>query len=316
VSAVTSPCACGTESYRHEALFYAGIDGFLEGIVPFLRQGVRAGEPVLVVVSARKIALLRAALGDDAGHVRFADMAEVGANPARIIPAWREFVSEHAGRPMRGVGEPIYPERSDAEMTECHRHEALLNLAFADTPGFRLLCPYDTTALPETVIREASRTHPHLLDGAEPHPSPRYAGDEAIAAPFDDPLPKPTGAFGALAFETDTLGEVRRYVAEHAEPALESAERVEDLVLAVSEIATNSVRHGGGTGVLRVWTDGDTLVCEIRDRGAIIDPLAGRVVPAAAQLDGRGLWLANQVCDLVQVRAFADGGVVRLHMRR
>src|SRR5919205_298096 len=99
--------------FRHEALFYAGRDDFVRRTAEFLRDGVEAGEPALVVVGAAKIALLREELGDAAGSVQFADMAEVGANPARITPAWRDFVTRQAptGRHLRGVGEPIWPER-------------------------------------------------------------------------------------------------------------------------------------------------------------------------------------------------------------
>jgi anti-sigma regulatory factor (Ser/Thr protein kinase) len=307
----------GHTDYRHEALFYAGLDGFLDGVVPFIRDGVAAGEPVLVVVSDEKIARLREALADDASEVMFAPMREVGANPARIIPAWREFISEHGagGAAVRGVGEPIHPERGAAELVECHRHEALLNLAFADTPGFWLLCPYDTDDLPAEVLREAARNHPFVCEGAEHGDSPLFPGHDAIAEPFAEPLPRPAGPFDALAFDLTTLGEVRNYVAEHAERVGLAADRAEGVVLAVSELATNSVRHGGGAGVLRVWSERGTFICEVRDRGAITDPLAGRIAPEATQVDGRGLWLANQLCDLVQVRAFADGGAVRVHVR-
>ena len=88
------------------------------------------------------------------------------------------------------------------------------------------------------------------------------------------------------------------------------------LVLAANEVATNSVRHGGGGGIIRLWQTEDALLCEIHDTGHIEDPLVGRVRPAPEQLGGHGLWMANQVCDLVQVRTFPGGNVVRLHMRR
>jgi anti-sigma regulatory factor (Ser/Thr protein kinase) len=315
---LAAPGSVGPTGYRHEAFFYAGIDGFVEGIVPFIRDGVAAGEPVLVVVSSEKIRRLREALGDDAEQVLFAEMEYVGANPARIIPAWREFIAEHGGpgRSVRGVGEPIHPDRSADELAECHRHEALLNLAFADTPGFWLLCPYDTTGLPEEVLHEATRTHPYVADGDEHRESDLYLGEDAIAAPFGDPLPRPPGAFNAFAFDAETLSVIRRFVADHAAEAGLPEDRIADLVVAMSEIATNSVRYGGGTGVLRTWTEGDTFICEVRDRGGVVDPLAGRVQPSPTQIDGRGLWLANQLCDLVQVRAFATGGAVRVHVRR
>ena len=62
-------------------------------------------------------------------------------------------------------------------------------------------------------------------------------------------------------------------------------------------------------------TAGEMLVSEVMDRGLIEDPLAGRRRPVPGQVGGHGLWLANQVCDLVQVRATPGGNVVRMHMR-
>ena len=89
----------------------------------------------------------------------------------------------------------------------------------------------------------------------------------------------------------------------------------DDFVLAVDEVATNSVLYGGGKGVLRCWESDGVLMCEVRDRGRIKDPLVGRIRPAVDDVNGRGLWIANQVCDLVQVRSDTSGSVVRLHMR-
>src|SRR6266576_1996284 len=154
-------------AFRHEALFYTGRKGFLEGTVPFIAQAVAQDEAVLVVVGAEKIELLRDALASDADGVQFADMAEVGRNPARIIPAWRDFVNRHIGpgRRLRGIGEPISADRSEAALAECHRHESLLNLAFADSGDWWLLCPYDVTSLPADVIHEAQRTHPYIVQG-------------------------------------------------------------------------------------------------------------------------------------------------------
>src|SRR5262245_41742082 len=126
---------------------YAGEHRLVDGVTAFLRDGIAAEEPTLVVLGAPKNAALKEALGPDAERVRFADMDAVGANPARIIPAWREFVDANPGQRLRGIGEPIWAARSDAGMSECHRHEGLLNVAFADTPGFWLVCPYDTTTL-------------------------------------------------------------------------------------------------------------------------------------------------------------------------
>jgi len=301
-------------TFRHEALLYAGMDEFVEATLPFIRDGVAASEPILVVVGARKIAALTAQLGADAGCVNFKDMAEVGANPARIIPAWNEFVEAHrgAGRPFRGIGEPIYPERSATELIECQRHEALLNVAFDGGPGWRLLCPYDTMALPPDVIEEAHRSHPYL---ARDH---TYATSSLYAewVPFAAPLPEPPAMRATLTFNGTGLRPVRRLVSTLAARAGFTSGPIADLVLAVNEVAANSLHHGGGVGTLGVWRDGDVLVCEIRDSGHFNDPLADRRRPAPGNDGGRGLWLANQLCDLVQVRSLETGTTVRLHKHR
>src|SRR5690349_3981669 len=41
----------------------------------------------------------------------------------------------------------------------------------------------------------------------------------------------------------------------------------DDLVLAVDELAANSLRHGGGHGELRLWTDEGAVVAEVEDGG-------------------------------------------------
>ena len=297
--------------FGHAALFYAGEREFAEGALEFIRPGVGAGEPVMVVVSAEKIRLLGGALGDDAAAVQFHDMAAVGENPARIIPAWRDFADGHAG-PVRGIGEPIWPGRSDAELAECHRHESLLNLAFADRAEFSLVCPYDTAGLAADVVAAARHTHPLVVAEGE---SGDYAGLDAIAAPFGEPLPDPPVPPAELAFADAELGVVRRFVASHAAAAGVARGRSEDLQLAVTEVAGNSLKHGGGAGLLRLWTEPGALVCEVRDPGRMDKPLAGRERPAEGQLGGYGLWLCNQLCDLVQLRTTPAGNVVRMHLR-
>jgi anti-sigma regulatory factor (Ser/Thr protein kinase) len=310
--------AAPMEKFVHEAFLYSDEEEFVDGTVAFIEDGVADGEPVLVVLSAEKIERLRTALNGSADHVLFADMAGVGANPARIIAAWQQFVLEYGadGQPVRGIGEPVWAERKAHELAECQRHEELLNLAFADAPAFRLLCPYDTRALDESVIEEALRSHPYVSDGREPTESAQYRGLDQISAPFDRPLSEPPATAEELRFDMDTLPDVRGLVHRLAGAAAIEPARINSLVLSVNEIATNSVRHAGGKGILKVWEDGDALVCEVTDTGRIEEPLVGRRRPELDQPNGRGLWLANQLCDLVQVRAFENGGTVRIYMSR
>ncbi len=79
-------------------------------------------------------------------------MTQLGSNPARIIPAWRDFLDEHPGTPVRGVGEPIWGGRRPAEIVECQLHEALLNVAISPATPLWLRCPYDATQLAESVL--------------------------------------------------------------------------------------------------------------------------------------------------------------------
>ncbi|HET7170450.1 MAG TPA: anti-sigma factor RsbA family regulatory protein [Gaiellales bacterium] len=304
-------------TFRHEALLYAGEDEFVARIEPFVREGLAGGEAVMVAVPGGKIRRLRERLEPDAGRVAFADMDEIGANPARIIQAWHEFATPHlaAGRPVRGVGEPVSAARSADELVECQRHEDLLNVAFDPGPGWTLVCPYDTTALAPAVIAECRRSHPHVHEAGAAGRSPEYRGLDAIAAPFDAPLPPPEAEPDELAFTLSGLSGVRRHVAAVA-AAAGLGERCEDLVIAAHEVAANSVRHGGGAGVLRMWWTDAGAACEIRDAGFISEPLVGRLRPPVTAIGGKGIWLANQLCDLVQVRSSPSGTTVRLRMHR
>ena len=306
-------------AFRHEALLYAGDDDFVTSTGSFIRDGLTNDEPTLVVVSAKKIAMLKDSLGRDAQAVLFADMNNVGMNPARIIPAWRDFVAEHGvdGRRLRGIGEPIWKGRGPAELVESQRHEALLNVAFAGGQAWYLLCPYDTESLEPEVVEEAFRSHPftsHSSNGKAE--SPHYVGLEVESVPFDAPLPEPLGEPPEFTFQMGPMGGLRRLVAWHALDAGLSSAKTSDLVLAVTEVAGNSLKHGGGEGVLRIWQDPATLYCEVRDNGYIRQPLVGREKPSLDTESGRGLWLVNQLCDLVQVRTNESGTVVRLHMNR
>ena len=299
--------------YRHEAFLYSGLPEFLSGTTSFIRRAVNARDPVLVVVSSEKVGLLRERLGDESEHVDFADMAEVGDNPARIIAVWQDFVASHPGaRQLWGVGEPVHPDRSPTELAECQLHEALLNVAFDAATRFWLLCPYDLEALADEVIHDAQRSHPFIAEGVERRACGTYRPID-LADPFNRPVPpRPAADVPGLSFESGSLRQVRSFVAEQAERTGLDAESADAMVLAVSEIASNSIRHGGGQGEVRAWTDDRSLVCEVSDRGHITAPLAGRERPAPDAGRGAGLWVANQLCDLVQVYSSPHGTTIRV----
>jgi hypothetical protein len=296
-------------SYRHEAFLYRGEDEFLAGTVPFVDAGVAAGQPVMVAVRGSTLSALRSALGAAADEVLFVDMIELGHNPARIIPGWRRFLAERCidDRPVRGVGEPIWAGRRPTEVAEAQLHEALLNVAVdPDTPLW-LRCPYDVSALTEAELAEAARSHPILVESGALRGSRSYAGMQHVEDLFAHDLPEPDRPTDGIALPA-APSEVAALVSRHAQAAGLDTERSRGLSLAMREITAAAVP--GCT--LRVWAEPGALVCEVRDPDPVDDPLAGRVEPADGEPDPRGLWLANQMCDLVQVRSTPDGSTVRI----
>jgi hypothetical protein len=161
-------------SMVHGAFLYANDDEYVAGVVPFVRAGMASGQPTVVFVPGRNGDLLRAALSEPSSQVTFLEAREVGRNPARIIAAARGFAEAHAGSRIRVVGEPIWAELSVAEIGEVIRHEACVNVLFADIAA-TVLCPYDTRS---AVLGAADRTHPYLEKIVARHEVPMTSSPE------------------------------------------------------------------------------------------------------------------------------------------
>jgi anti-sigma regulatory factor (Ser/Thr protein kinase) len=303
----------------HPALFYRGPTQFLAGVGGFVREAMAAGDPVFVAVPGERLEALRDALGPAAADVAWADMTRLGRNPGRILAAMRDFADSHPGRAVRLVGEPIWAGRPAREIREATRHEALINIAFRGRTA-TVLCLYDVTLLPAAVVSGARRTHPTVMEDGRCRSSEGYTEPALVCSDCDAPLPEPPSA-ETMPFAAGQLGLVRDFVETWmcALPAWSRPDApgpsAQDFVLAVSEAAANSIAHAGGRGVLRLWREGARLVAEISDRGVLADPLAGRGRPRPDSADGgRGLWIINQLCDLVEMRALPTGTTLRLHM--
>jgi anti-sigma regulatory factor (Ser/Thr protein kinase) len=301
----------------HEALFYRSQPDHAAGTARFLRAGLEHGDACLVSIPAVNIPLLHAELGRYARKVRFADMTKVGRNPARIIPFVRQFADRHPGRRISFVGEPIWPARTAAEKRECVRHEALLNAAFA-TADISIFCPYDAVGLDKGTLADAWRTHPVVGEDDRWATSPDYTDPAVLYAAADRPLPEPPAGALTLPFDGTYLPLIRQLISEQARLLGLADDRADDLTLAVNEVVTNTVAHTGAGGMLRIWVDTsqDTLVCEVSDSGQISDLLVGRRRPTTYAEGGRGLWLVNQFCDLVELRSSEQGTTIRLYARR
>lgn len=314
---VTTGSRAAEGTFSHRALFYRDEVGYVSSTVPFVLDGLDRGEPVVVAVPARRLRRLEDALGAAAGRVRLVDIEELGRNPGRIIPALHTFLDEHPSGPARVIGEPVWSGRAEEEYPACVQHEAMVNLAFAYRPA-TFLCPYDVGVLGPGVVRDAEATHPWLTEadagGGGARPSPRYSPELAYDR-YNEPLSAPPEAF-VVPFDVETLSKARRVATEFAARAGIEGDRLDDVALAVGEVCANSVRHGGGHGELAVWGNGDGVVCQVSDEGRLTDRLAGRRPVPKYRHGGRGLFLVNQVADLVRTHVAPDGLTTHIHVRR
>ncbi|HWL49878.1 MAG TPA: sensor histidine kinase [Acidimicrobiia bacterium] len=298
--------------FRHEALPYGADTTLVEQVSRFLGPALDKGEPVLIATKAESLSSLEDAFH---GHalLDLAPIEDVGRNPGRLIWLWQNFLDRNgaADRTVWGIGEPIYAGRDAAEMVEGQIHERLLNQAFQGSQfALHLGCPYDMSSLPGDVIAEMGRSHPFIGDGAASRDNDRFepADREASPAPLD---PAAIAVEAFTPFDKESLGKMRRRLAVEARACGVDETRIPDLLLAVNEIATNSIVYAG-SGSLGVWQENGQIVCEVRDQGFIDDALIGRIRPATTDERGRGIWFAHQVADLLQFRSTPSGTQCRI----
>ncbi|MFF0117288.1 anti-sigma factor RsbA family regulatory protein [Streptomyces prasinus] len=301
-------------SFRHELYPYRGDAQFLSGTLGYIHEALEGGEAVVVAVPPDKASLLRSELADEPA-VAFVDTTTLGPNPGRFVGAWVDWMNEHGegDRPVRGIGETAWREaRNAAHLSELRYHEWLLNRAFARSSTWSMLCPYDDADEDRSTLRSLSRCHPLIHRDGHHVRNEDYRTAEEY--PFEA-LQPPCDPFQELSYTHGDLPAIRSKVAQCASDAGVPDDQQRKLAVAVTEIATNSIRHGGGRGTLRTWAQDATFLCEFRDAGYIADVMAGRTRPTAEQIGGRGLWLAHQLCDLVEIRSTRDQGTtIRLHV--
>jgi anti-sigma regulatory factor (Ser/Thr protein kinase) len=128
------------------------------------------------------------------------------------------------------------------------------------------------------------------------------------------PLPRPPASAAAIGYRDD-LAAVRRFTATQARQAGLRPSRVADLVIAVHELAANTLAHTAGPGTLTIWSTPREVICQVSDTGHITDPLAGtrpnRFRGPRAHV---GLWVVQQICDLAEIQTSPEGTVIHLHM--
>ena len=278
----------------HEALVYSSDEEFLARSIPFLRDGIAAGQPVIVAVMADQAALLRKALGHDAQHVSFVDASTHYRRPARTIAEYRRQLDEalagSQAQLVRVLGEVQFGSTRQ-EHEDWTRYESVVNRAFAGFPAW-IVCGYDTRVLPEQVVADAQHTHPLVSSGGQPDRSAGYVEtDEWIAPPVV--LQRERAAVGPLARLTVTkerdLDDLRRVVAAAARAGGLAPVVADDVIVAVGELAREGLARSEGEANVTVLRNGARWHCEVSG----ID-------------DGVGLSIARLISERVEVST--DGG--------
>lgn len=284
----------------------------MAGVAPFLLDGLQAGEPGLVVVSARNLAAVRDVLGTDGdGRLRFADSDAWGSGnvPSRVLAVeWtiRRLLSDALR--CRYVGE--FTWSGAARRREWCRHEAAANLLWPSSL-VSMLCTADTRVNSAAFLTELRRTHPII---APDHANPDFIEPWIYLTHVEDSSahPAPPDAVTSTAVDDQDLRVVRQRVLVVAQAAGLTDYQLQCLGLAATEIAANAVHHGGTVATVKTWTAGPRFYCEVSDNGAgIDDPIAGYRPPAPA--GGRcGLWLARTFSDELRIFSSDAGTTVRM----
>jgi anti-sigma regulatory factor (Ser/Thr protein kinase) len=301
--------------FAHSAFLYDSADDYRDFLVRFIRDGVERGDAIAMAARADRVALIRDALGPDATQVRFQRTEDWQIRPVRSIGVWSRLLrtAATAGRPSaRLINEIDFQDQSQSWV----RAESASNASLAGLNG-HLLCPYDRSALPPDLITAARRTHPNLHDGHWRR-GDEFVEPRTLLAAVDEP---PYPVDGKPLFEVpvaDSVADLRGHLRNRATAeGWLPPDRVEVLILALSELATNGIRHGGAHRELRVWLNPGAVVCEVTDDGPEPPgPLAGYLPPVPGIVGGMGLWLVGQICDALSVTTSDGVTRARFALRR
>lgn len=294
---------------RHRALVYESQEEYLARAVPFLKEGIEAGEGAVVAHTKPGLAMMREALGHDAEQVRFVDVSSAYTRPARALGAYHEvFVRQlQVTATLRAVADVQFGP-DPAEWDLWTGYEAVFNRSFAHLPAW-VLCSYDARGTPDPIIAGVWQTHPEVVADGAGNASDLYEDPDQLLRRLT-PAPLPLPALRPVPFGRDTEEFRERLAREMVAEGVGEA-KVLDMLLAATEVATNATQHGGGVQEVRLGRTEGRFVCEIVDRGdGFGDPAAGYLAPREGV--GTGLWVARQLTWRIEFFRSARGFTARI----
>jgi anti-sigma regulatory factor (Ser/Thr protein kinase) len=297
------------DGFRHNALVYGSQDEYLARAVPFLKEGIEAGEGAVVAHTKPGLAMMREALGADADQVRFVDVGSAYTRPARTLAAYHEVWARQLQQTptLRAVADVQFGS-DPAEWDLWTGYEAVFNRSFAHLPAW-VICSYNANGTPDAIIEGVWQTHPEVVTDEGWNASDRFEDpDELLRRVTPDPLPLPE--LRSIPFGRD-VEELRERLAHELVADGVAEARVLDMLLAATEVATNALQHGGGVEEVRVGRADGRFVCEIVDHGdGFDDPAAGYLAPREGI--GTGLWVARQLTWLIEFFRSPSGFTTRI----
>ncbi|WP_116248221.1 anti-sigma factor RsbA family regulatory protein [Nocardiopsis sp. FIRDI 009] len=301
-------------TFEHQGLLFHREQRFHEVAQQRLRSAVRENAHAVLAVSPRRVTALTEGLSDpERTRVHVTDRAELYTAPGRTLAFLHRLALMHDPSPVVVVAEPPLTDGSAMELREWLRLESVLSTALAPMP-LRLLCVHDSRGLAPPVRSAVRATHPVLVGPDGPRPNGGYLGTAAFGVRPTAPEPLPvTGPVHQLEIG-QSLPRLRRDLTGLGHAAGWPDARVDDLVVAVNELAANVLEHGAGKGTVTLWRAPGRWVCDVFDEdGGLIDPLTGYRPADGTRPRGYGLWITRQTCDFLEISGSAAGSLVRLH---
>jgi anti-sigma regulatory factor (Ser/Thr protein kinase) len=296
-------------SLRHNALVYDSQNEYVARSVAFLRDGLRAGDGAVVANTRPGIAVMREALGSDAGAVTFVDVSAAYTRPARTLAAYhRVYASQLRKTPALRAVADVQFGGDPGEWDMWTGYEGVFNRTFGHLPAW-VMCTYNANKLPDPVLDGVWRTHPDVLLNGVSNRSDRYA-DPAQLLRQTTPDPTPIPDLRTIPFGRD-IEEFRERLARELIASGGSEAKLLDALVAATELARNAIEYGNGIEEIRVGLAEGRFVCEIVDRGdGFDDPTAGYLAPRAGV--GSGLWVARQLTWRIEFFRSPNGFTTRM----
>ncbi|MEV3927252.1 sensor histidine kinase [Actinomadura coerulea] len=300
-------------AFVHQGCVYSSDDDFLRMAVPFIDEGLRREEPVLVTTTPVNLGLVQTALGRHARNVDYAESAFFGRRPPQRVAAFTGYRHRHPGAArVRILAEPVWAGRSARQVEAWECMDSALNAVLAGT-GIHMVCPYDARTLEPEIVGNALRTHPHMVDGTDVAASPGYTEPVAFVRDRAAPLIARPGDAVTVPFTGDLARMRHTVVLETALLGL-GGERLMIFAAAVGELLTGVSGAGGRRPSIALWGRPGEVVCDVDlPATAPLDPFIGLHPPTLNPRPGDGIWLARQICDHLDVRSGPGGTTIRLH---